>query len=437
MEPILLRAEHEKESRAIATYLRMGGYGALKKALAMTPESIREEVKNSGLRGRGGAGFPAGVKWGFVPQDSPKPKYLVCNADESEPGTFKDRKLIHTDPHMVIEGIIIASYAIDAHTAYIYIRGEFYEEAEILERAIAEAYAKGYLGKNILKSGYDLDLFVHRGAGAYICGEETALLESIEGKRGQPRLKPPFPAVVGLFGCPTVINNVETLACVPHIVERGAEWFSSIGRPRNTGPKLFCVSGHVNRPGVYELPLGVTYREIIEKHCGGIRGGRKLKAFIPGGSSAPILPASAIDIKAEFDSVAEAGSMFGSGAIIVMDETVDMVWALENLMTFYAHESCGQCTPCREGSDWAKDIVKRIRRGYGQPKDLEALERISRFASQGMTICPLGDAFCGPIASFLKHFRDEFEAAIAAAKPLQPKKLPILPVRSGRGTFGL
>ncbi len=437
MEPILLRARDEANSRSISTYLRLGGYGALKKALIMDPSAIREEVKNAGLRGRGGAGFPAGVKWGFVPQDSPKPKYLICNADESEPGTFKDREIIHVDPHMLIEGIIIASYAISANTAYIYIRGEFVEEAEILERAIAEAYKKKYLGRNILTTGYDLDVFVHRGAGAYICGEETALIESIEGKRGLPRLKPPFPAVVGVFGCPTVVNNVETLACVPHIIERGAAWFASIGRPRNTGPKLFCVSGHVNRPGVYELPLGVTFREIIEEHCGGMRDGKALKAFIPGGSSAPVLPADKIDTAADFDAVAEAGSMLGSGGLIVMDETVDMVWALENLLTFYAHESCGQCTPCREGSDWALDIVRRIRRGHGRPADIETLQRISRYASQGMTICPLGDAFCGPIASFLNHFGHEFKAYINAAAPMPEKKLPVLPVRSGRGTFGL
>jgi len=438
MKPILLRARGEENSRSINTYLRLGGYAALKKALIMDPAHVREEVKNSGLRGRGGAGFPAGVKWGFVPQDSPKPKYLICNADESEPGTFKDREIIHTEPHMLLEGIIIASYAIGANTAYIYIRGEFWEEAEILEQAIAEAYRKKYLGKDILKTGFDLDIHVHRGAGAYICGEETALIESIEGKRGQPRLKPPFPAVVGLFGCPTVVNNVETLACVPHIIEHGAEWFAGIGRDvRNSGPKLYGVSGHVERPGVYELPMGTTFREIIYEHAGGIRGGRKLKAFIPGGSSCPVLPADKVDTPADFDSVAEAGSMLGSGGIIVMDETVDMVWALENLLTFYAHESCGQCTPCREGSDWALDIVRRIRRGHGQPRDLETLERISRFASQGMTICPLGDAFCGPIASFLKHFRHEFEDYIARAEPLPPKKLPVLPVRSGRGPFGI
>ena len=278
---------------------------------------------------------------------------MICNADESEPGTFKDRELILVDPHMVLEGIAIASYAIGANTAYIYIRGEFVHEAQILTKAIAEARGKQYLGQNILGHGYDLEVHVHRGAGAYICGEETALIESIEGKRGLPRLKPPFPAVVGLFGCPTVVNNVETLACVPHILEHGGAWFAAIGTERSSGTKLFCVSGHVERPGVYEAPMGVSFREIIEDLCGGIRGGRRLKAFIPGGSSAPVLPADKVDTPADFESVAQAGSMLGSGGVIVMDETVDMVWALENLLTFYAHESCGQCTPCREGSDWA------------------------------------------------------------------------------------
>jgi len=403
----------------------------------MTPDEVIAEVKTAGVRGRGGAGFPAGVKWGFVPKDSPKPKYLICNADESEPGTFKDRELILVDPHMVLEGIAIASYAIGAHVAYVYIRGEFVDEAEILVKAIAEARKKNYLGQNILDRGYELEIHVHRGAGAYICGEETALIESIEGKRGLPRLKPPFPAIVGVFGCPTVVNNVETLACVPHIINNGGAWFAGIGTERSTGPKLFCVSGHVERPGVYELPLGTTFREIIEEHCGGIRDGKKLKAFIPGGSSAPVLPADKVDTPADFDAVAQAGSMLGSGGLIVMDETVDMVWALENLLVFYAHESCGQCTPCREGSDWALDIVRRIRRGFGRPEDLETLRRIARFASQGMTICPLGDAFCGPITSFLEHFGSEFEAAIGKAQPLPPKKQAVLPVRSDQALFGM
>jgi len=436
-DPILLRARGLRNSRSLATYRRLGGYTALEKALSMTRAEVIEEVKASGIRGRGGAGFPAGVKWSFVPSDSANPKYLICNADESEPGTFKDRELILVDPHMVLEGIAIASYAIGANTAYIYIRGEFFEEAQILAKAIAEARRKKFLGDDILGNGYDLEIHIHRGAGAYICGEETALIESIEGKRGLPRLKPPFPAVVGVFGCPTVVNNVETLACVPHILEHGGAWFARIGTERSTGTKLFCVSGHVERPGVYEAAMGITFREIIEDLCGGIRGGGNLKAFIPGGSSAPVLPADLIDTAADFESVAQAGSMLGSGGLIVMDETVDMVWALENLLLFYAHESCGQCTPCREGSDWAVDIVRRIRRGYGRPGDIETLHRIARFASQGMTICPLGDAFCGPIESFLEHFGHEFEESISKGSSMAVKALPILPVQSDREMFGL
>ncbi len=437
MEPILLRARGTPHSRAIASYVKAGGYRALAKALEMQPAQVIDEVKRSGLRGRGGAGFPTGVKWGFVPKDSPKPKYLICNADESEPGTFKDREIIHVDPHMLLEGILISCYAIGAATAYIYIRGEFHRESVMLDEAIAEAEAKGFIGEDILGSGFDVRVHVHRGAGAYICGEETALIESLEGKRGQPRLKPPFPAVVGLFGCPTVVNNVETLACVPHIIERGAAWYAGIGTERSTGPKLFSVSGHVVRPGVYEVPLGTTFREIIFELCGGIPGGKQLKAFIPGGSSAPVLPADKVDTPCDFESVAAAGSMLGSGGLIVMDETVDMVWALENLLTFYAHESCGQCTPCREGSDWALDVTRRIRRGHGRAEDLDTLLRIARFSSQGMTICPLGDAFCEPITSFLKQFGHEFEAAIERAQPLPSTKQPVLPVRSGRGPFGV
>jgi NADH-quinone oxidoreductase subunit F len=436
-DPILLRARGLRNSRSISTYQRLGGYTALEKALSMTRGEVIEEVKASGVRGRGGAGFPAGVKWGFVPRDIAKPKYMICNADESEPGTFKDRELILVDPHMVIEGIAIASYAIGANTAYVYIRGEFVQEAQILARAIAEAKRNKFLGQDILGRGYDLEVHIHRGAGAYICGEETALIESIEGKRGLPRLKPPFPAVVGVFGCPTVVNNVETLSCVPHIIEHGGAWFAGIGTERSTGPKLFSVSGHVERPGVYEAPMGVTFREIIDDLCGGMRGGKKLKAFIPGGSSAPVLPADKVDTPADFESVAQAGSMLGSGGLIVMDETVDMVWALENLLIFYAHESCGQCSPCREGSDWAVDILRRIRRGQGQQGDIETLRRIARFASQGMTICPLGDAFCGPISSFLDHFGHEFEEAISKAPSPPPKALPILPVRSDRELFGM
>ena len=437
MEPVLLRARGVPDSRSIATYVAAGGYEGWKKALGMGPEAVTKEVLDSELRGRGGAGFPTGRKWSFVPKDHPGARYLVCNADESEPGTFKDREIMEHDPHQVIEGVAIASYAIKANTAYIYIRGEFVRWARFLEEAIAEARQRGFLGKNILGSGFDLDIWVHRGAGAYICGEETALLESIEGKRGFPRLKPPFPAVVGVFGQPTVINNVETLACVPHIIVRGAAWFSSIGRPKNTGPKLFGVSGHVNRPGVFELPLGVTVREIIEEHAGGVRGGRKLKAFFPGGSSAPILTADEVDTKADFDACAAAGTMLGSGGVIVFDETVDMVEVADNVAHFYAHESCGQCTPCREGSDWCMDILDRAVAGHARAADPDTLLRICRFASAGMTICPLGDAFALPITSIVNKYRSEFERRIASATPLPQKKAPVLPWAGPRPGFGL
>ncbi|MFH1176231.1 MAG: NADH-quinone oxidoreductase subunit NuoF [Acidobacteriota bacterium] len=436
MESVLLRARGVTSSRAITTYLAAGGYEGLAKALRMSPDEVTREVSDSELRGRGGAGFPTGRKWTFVPKDHPGPRYLICNADESEPGTFKDRELIEHDPHMVVEGIAIAAYAIRANTAYIYIRGEFVRWARLLEEAIAEARQHGMLGKNIQGSGYDLDIWVHRGAGAYICGEETSLIESLEGKRGFPRLKPPFPAVVGVFGKPTVVNNVETLACVPHILNRGAQWFATIGRPRNTGPKLFCVSGHVNKPGVYELPLGVTFREIIFEHCGGIRDGRQLKGFFPGGSSAPIMTAAEVDVQADFDACAAAGTMLGSGGVIVLDETVDMVEAAANLAHFYAHESCGQCTPCREGSDWAADILDRIAAGHGRAEDPETLLRICRFASGGMTICPLGDAFALPISSIVKKFGDELEGRIASATPLAQKKLPVMPWAGPRPGFG-
>lgn len=427
MEAILLRARGVTDSRRLDTYLAAGGYDGLRKALALPPDVVIQTVLDSELRGRGGAGFPTGRKWSFIPKDHPGPRYLICNADESEPGTFKDRELIEYDPHMVIEGIAIAARAIRANTAYIYIRGEFVRWAKILEEAIAEARSRGLIGRDACGSGIAIDIWVHRGAGAYICGEETALIESLEGKRGFPRLKPPFPAIVGVFGKPTVVNNVETLACVPHIMTRGAAWFAAIGKPRNTGPKLFCVSGHVNRPGVFELPLGVTFREIIEEHAGGIRAGHRLKAFFPGGSSAPILTADEIDVEADFDSCAKAGTMLGSGAVIVLDETVDIVEAAANLAHFYAHESCGQCTPCREGSAWAGEVLDRILAGHGRSLDIETLTRICRFASNGMTICPLGDAFSLPISSMVAKFRAEFEARIATAQPLPAKKFPVLP----------
>ena len=437
MEATLLRARGEKGSVSLDSFLRRGGYEGLRKALSIGAEAVTKEVINSELRGRGGAGFPTGRKWTFVPRDHPGPKYLVCNADESEPGTFKDREIMEVDPHLVLEGIAIASFAVGASTSYIYIRGEFVRWARILEAAIAEARERKFLGRNILGSGFDLDVWVYRGAGAYICGEETALLESLEGKRGFPRLKPPFPAIVGAFGKPTVVNNVETLACLPSIIMNGAVWFTSIGRPRNTGPKLYSVSGHVNRPGVYELPIGTTFREIIFEHCGGIRGGKALKAFFPGGSSAPVLAARDLDVRADFDACAEAGSMLGSGGVIVLDESVDMVEVACNLAHFYAHESCGQCTPCREGADWCMDILERILEGHGRPADPETLLRICRFASGGMTICPLGDAFSLPISSLVGKFPEDFERRIKPAAPLPAKKFPVLPwSRPGTG-FGV
>ncbi len=436
MELTLLKARGIEGSRTLDNYRARGGYEGLRRALELGPDEVTAQVINSELRGRGGAGFPTGRKWTFVPKDHPGPRYLVCNADESEPGTFKDREIIEHDPHLVIEGIAIAAFAIGAHTAYIYIRGEFVRWARILEEALAEARREGVIGPGVLGSGYALDIWVHRGAGAYICGEETSLLESLEGKRGFPRLKPPFPAVVGAFGMPTVVNNVETLACLPAILTRGPAWFASIGRPRNTGPKLFSVSGHVRRPGVYELPLGVTFREIIYGHCGGIRDGHQLKAFFPGGSSAPVLTAAEVDVKADFDACAEAGTMLGSGGVIVLDDTVDMVEVAATGAHFYAHESCGQCTPCREGSDWLVDILERILAGHGRGEDPETILRICRFASQGMTICPLGDAFALPISSLVTKFRGEFEARIAAATPAPPRKRPVLPWAGPGPGFG-
>jgi NADH-quinone oxidoreductase subunit F len=408
-EKIVLKNIDIPGSETIEVYLSHGGYQALEKALgSFKPAELIEEVKKSGLRGRGGAGFPAGVKWGFVPKQNEKPVYLVCNADEGEPGTFKDRYIIEKDPHLLIEGIIIAGYAIGAHQAYIYIRGEFVKGAGILEKAIGEAYQKGYLGKNILKKGYDLDLHLHRGAGSYVCGEETALLESLEGKRGNPRLKPPFPASVGLFQSPTVINNVETLANIPAIVMKGADWFAGIGKKGNTGTKIFAVSGHVNRPGVYELPLGIPLRELIEQWAGGIREGKRLKAVMPGGSSTPVITAEEIDVDMDFDSLASLGTMLGSGAVIVMDETTCMVRTARRLAGFYAHESCGQCTPCREGVPWMAMILERIEKGEGREQDPDLLLDICDNI-KGITLCPLGDAAAMPIESIVKKFREEFE----------------------------
>jgi NADH-quinone oxidoreductase subunit F len=396
----------------IDVYESLGGYKNLAKALKeYTPDSIVDIVKKSGLRGRGGAGFPTGMKWGFVPKDSGKPIYLCVNADESEPGTFKDRLIIEKDPHQLIEGIVISAYALNCHRAFIYIRGEFAYGAGVLNKAIGEALNKGYLGKNILDSGFDLELSVHRGAGAYICGEETALLESIEGKRGHPRLKPPFPAVVGLYGAPTVINNVETLANVPHIIENGAEWYASIGTERNTGTRLFGVSGHVKKRGVYELPMGTPLKELIYDHCGGMRDGRQLKAIVPGGSSVPVMTADQIDVALDFDSVAEAGSMLGSAGVIVMDDSTCMVKAARVLAKFYAEESCGQCSQCREGTEWLYRILSRIENGNGRVGELELMLDICA-NMKGKTICPLSDAAAMPIESYIQKFYDEFAAHI-------------------------
>ena len=396
----------------IEVYESVGGYAGLRKTLSeYKPADVIEVVKKSGLRGRGGAGFPTGMKWSFVPKNIGKPIYLCVNADESEPGTFKDRLLIEKDPHQLLEGTIITAYALDCHQAFIYIRGEFFYGARVLEKAISEAYAKGYLGKNILGSGYDLDLLLHRGAGAYICGEETALLESLEGKRGHPRLKPPFPAVVGLYKCPTVINNVETLANIPHILKNGAEWFAGIGVERNTGTRLYAVSGHVEKPGVYEFPMTVTLRELIYDHCGGIQGGKKLKAVIPGGSSVPILTPDQVDVRMDYDSVAKAGSMLGSAGVVVMDETTCMVKAVRRITRFYAEESCGQCTQCREGTEWLYQILTRIEMGNGRAGELEILLDLCT-NMKGRTICPLSDAAAMPVESYILKFRDEFAAHI-------------------------
>ena len=412
MEALLTRCREIPELRRLDVYEANGGYRALRRALSeLQPAAVTEMVKEANLRGRGGAGFPTGVKWGFLPKDSPKPTYLCVNADESEPGTFKDRLIIENDPHQLLEGIIISAYAISCHTAYIYIRGELALGAQRLEAAVAEARAKGYLGENILGSGFSLEVHVHRGAGAYICGEETGLLESLEGKRAYPRVKPPFPATHGLFGCPTIVNNVETLACVPLIVLNGAEWFKRIGPTACPGPKLYCVSGHVVRPGVYELPMGTPLREILFTHAGGIRGGRRLKAVIPGGASMPVFTADEIDVAMDFDSVQRAGSFLGSAGVIVMDETTCMVRALESLARFFHHESCGQCSPCREGTGWVHKVAGALERGEGRAQDVDLLIQIAD-NMQGNTICLLADACAMPTRSIVSKFRDEFRAHV-------------------------
>jgi NADH-quinone oxidoreductase subunit F len=406
---VLTRRFGLANSASLETYLANDGYLALRKAIAMTPEQILEEMKASNLRGRGGAGFPTGMKWGFVPRNSPKPKYVVANADESEPGTCKDRLLMENDPHQLLEGMLIAALAVDAHAGYIYVRGEYRYLIEILERAIAEAYERGYLGGNILGSGFRFDAYVHTGAGAYECGEESALLESLEGKRGIPRIRPPFPAVAGLYQCPTVLNNVESYAAAPAILRDGGAAFAALGTAKNGGTRLYCLSGHVNKPGVYELPMGFNLLRMIEEVGGGVRGGKKLKAVIPGGSSCPVLKAEECDISMDFDSLAKARSMLGSGGVVVMDEDACMVRAAMRIMRFYAHESCGWCIPCREGTLWLKKILMRLEEGGGVSSDIPLIGELAR-NMLGRTFCPLGDAAAMPTIAFVEKFREEFEA---------------------------
>lgn len=408
---------------SIDCYLNDGGYDQLKKAIKMEPSAITNEVKASGLRGRGGAGFPTGVKWGFIPPNNTKPVYLICNCDESEPGTFKDRYIVHQDPHQLIEGMVISAYAVGAHVAYIYMREEFPEAALIMEKSIADARAKNLLGKDILGSGFDLEIYVHRGAGAYICGEETGLIESLEGKRPYPRIKPPyFPAALGLYMAPTIVNNVESLCHVKHIIEMGGEEYAKLGSPRNTGTRILCVSGDVKKPGYYEVEVGkITMGELLNDVCGGPLDGRKFKACIPGGSSAKILRCdetfkigqgedqkelSFFDIPMDFDTMAACGSMAGSGGVIVMDDSRKMSWVLNNINHFYAHESCGQCTPCREGSMWMRKISDRIVEGKATPEDIKTLEEVA-YQIDGRTVCAFGEASSWPVEAMIDKFRDE------------------------------
>ena len=398
------------ESYTLQVFEKTGGYQSVKKLFSLQPNQVIDEVKNSGLRGRGGAGFSAGLKWSFVPQDTGKPTYLCVNADESEPGTFKDRLLLEDDPHQLIEGIIIACYAIRSHTAYIYIRGEFDLPCQRIRSAVAEAYAKGYLGKNIFKSGYDLDVTIHRGAGAYICGEETALLSSLEGGRGYPRIKPPFPAIAGAWGCPTIVNNAETLANLPFIVKNGPAAYKKFGTEKSPGTKLISASGHIIKPGVYEVEMGLPISTFIEEHLGGIWKGRKPKAVVPGGSSfAPLTAEEASRTNLDFESCAAAGTSLGSGGFYVMDETTCMVKLLRFTSKFYAHESCGQCTPCREGTGWLDQVIRRIDEGHGRERDLQLLQDLCKNMMNGRTICVFADAAAMPVVGFLKKFGKEFE----------------------------
>jgi len=394
-----------------------GDWDGTKAMLEKGRDAIVEEIKASGLRGRGGAGFPTGLKWSFMPKQSTLPCYLIVNADESEPGTCKDRDIIRHDPHKLIEGCLLASFAMGAHASYIYIRGEFYNEARVLQAAIDQAYEAGLIGANACGSGWDFDLYLHRGAGAYICGEETGLLESLEGKKGQPRLKPPFPAAVGLYGCPSTVNNVESIAVTPTIMRRGAAWFNSLGRPRNSGEKVFCISGHVNKPCNVEEELGIPLRELIERYAGGVRGGwDNLLAVIPGGASVPVLPKSVCDdVLMDFDSLRDVKSGLGTAAVIVMDKSTDIIKAIARLSKFYMHESCGQCTPCREGTGWMWRVMTRMVEGRAEQEEIDTLEQVTR-QIEGHTICALGDAAAWPIQGLIRHFRPEMEARIKAYK---------------------
>ena len=409
---ILSKYFGDPEARTLDGWKARGGYQALQKALDMTPEQVIETVKDSGLRGRGGAGFPTGLKWSFMPKDKSKAHYLLCNADESEPGTFKDRELLRWVPHLLIEGCAIAAYAMGAEHIYIYCRGEFFEANQVLARAVEDAYEAGILGEDAMNSGQTIDLTVHVGAGAYICGEETGLMNSLEGQRGEPRVKPPFPAAVGAFGMPTTINNVETLCAVPPIVDNGGEWYKQWGTEKSPGTKLFCVSGHVNRPGNYELPLGFPLKELIYDVCGGIPEGRALKAVIPGGSSVPLLSAEECETcELSYEGVVEAGSMLGCASVIVMDESTDIVHQVMRMAAFYAHESCGQCTPCREGTTWVTKILRRIEDGRGTEEDLDTLIELTDQMT-GTTICVLSDSVAAPVQSSIVKFKDEYLALI-------------------------
>ncbi len=438
-EPVLTARWRDPDAVRIDRYIESGGYRGLRKALAMTPDDVIEEVKDSGLRGRGGAGFPTGTKWSFIPQDTGRPVYVVVNFDESEPGTFNNRELIERDPHQLIEGAIICAYAVRCRTVFIYCRGEFVWPGTVLQRAIGEAYAEGFLGKGIAGTDVDVDVVVHRGAGAYICGEETALLESLEGYRGQPRLRPPFPAVEGLYRSPTVINNVETLSCVPHILDRGAEWFKGMGTEKSTGPGIFSISGKVEHPGNYEAPMGTTARELIVGYAGGIRDGKRLKAFTPGGSSTPFLTEDHLGTPMDFDSVQAAGSLLGTKAMIVLDERDCVVDATLRFTQFYAHESCGKCTPCREGTWWMTRVLQRMERGHGRMADIDLMKDVG----QNMlfkSFCALADGAVSPIDSSIKFFRDEYEEHVRLGRcPLKEADRPRLEAATDRsgGTTGV